>query len=315
MLGIPETIFARALCALTFLVASLVSIAPVSADEPLFGYAYTADLLPKGKWELEQWITDREGQAFGHYHNFKFRTEVEYGLTDNFQLSGYINYSYLNAKNNSVAHLTEGLDIPFNHDPTKQYSAMRFDGIAVEGIYRFLSPYKDPIGLAVYLEPEVGPREQALEIRLILQKNFLDDRLVVAANAWIEFEHEQGSNLVTPGAVMSRTGPSRRPRWPRSTWASRTGSSRAGGAGSSSGTTTSSRASRWPTGTWSTPPSFLGPTIHYGSEHWWITISALRQVGAIGVSSENKAQMRGHRIFGDEHTSWDGIRVRVGYNF
>ena len=59
---------------------------------------------------------------------------------------------------------------------------------------------------------------------------------------------------------------------------------------------------------------FLGPNIHYGSERWWITISALRQLGAIGVSSENKAQMRGHRIFGDEHTSWDGIRVRVGYN-
>jgi hypothetical protein len=315
VLGIPETIFARALCALTFLVASLVSIAPVSADEPLFGYAYTADLLPKGKWELEQWITDREGQAFGHYHNFKFRTEVEYGLTDNFQLSGYINYSYLNAKNNSVAHLTEGLDIPFNHDPTKQYSAMRFDGIAVEGIYRFLSPYKDPIGLAVYLEPEVGPREQALEIRLILQKNFLDDRLVVAANAWIEFEHEQGSNLVTPGsgdvpdgaiekATMAEidVGVSYRflPRW----W----GGIEFRNHNEFEGFSLAYRNMEH-------TAFFLGPTIHYGSEHWWITISALRQVGAIGVSSENKAQMRGHRIFGDEHTSWDGIRVRVGYNF
>ena len=37
---------------------------------------------------------------------------------------------------------------------------------------------------------------------------------------------------------------------------------------------------------------FLGPNIHYGSERWWITKSALLQVGAIGVSSENKAQMR-----------------------
>ena len=89
----------------------------------------------QGKWELEQWVTDREGQAFGHFHDFKFRTQVEYGLTDNFQLSGYLNYSYLNAKNNSVAHLTEGIDIPFDHDPTKAYSAMRFDGISVEGIF------------------------------------------------------------------------------------------------------------------------------------------------------------------------------------
>ena len=314
MCGRTETIFARALCALTFQVASLVCIEPVAADEPLFGYAYTADLLPKGKWELEQWITDREGQAFGHYHNFKFRTEVEYGLTDNFQLSGYVNYSYLNAKNNSVAHLTEGLDIPFKHDPTKQYSAMRFDGVSFEAIYRFLSPYKDPIGLAFYVEPEIGPREMALEFRLILQKNFFDDRLVVAANAWIEFEHEQGSNLVTPGsgdvpdgaiekATMAEIdlGVSYRflPRW----W----GGIEFRNHNEFDGFSLAYRNMEH-------TAFFLGPTIHYGSEHWWITISALRQVGAIGVSSENKAQMRGHRIFGDEHTSWDGIRVRVGYN-
>ena len=87
MRGSPETIFGVSLCALALLGASLVGVVPVSADEPLFGYTYTADLLPKGKWEIEQWITDREGQAFGHYHDFKFRTEVEYGLTDNFQLS------------------------------------------------------------------------------------------------------------------------------------------------------------------------------------------------------------------------------------
>src|SRR5262245_65518029 len=120
MRGSPETIFGFSLCALTLLVASLLSVASASADEPLFGYAYTADLLPKGKWEVEQWITDREGQAFGHYHNFKFRTEVESGLTDNFQVSGYLNYRYLNAQNNSPAPLTHGPAIPPHPPPTTQ---------------------------------------------------------------------------------------------------------------------------------------------------------------------------------------------------
>lgn len=315
MRGCLQVVAARALCALTFVLASLVWVVPAPADEPLFGYAYTADLLPKGKWELEQWVTDREGQAFGHFHDFKFRTEVEYGLTDNFQLSGYLNYSYLNAKNNSVALLTEGIDIPFDHDPTKAYSAMRFDGISVEGIYRFLSPYKDPIGLAVYLEPEVGPREMAFEVRLILQKNFLDDRLVVAANAWIEFEHEQGSNLVTPGSGETPDGAIEKatmaeidlgvsyrffPRW----W----GGLEFRNHNEFSGFSLAPRNQEH-------TAFFLGPNVHFGSERWWITVSALRQVGAIGVSADNKAQMRGHRIFGDEHTSWDGIRVRVGYNF
>jgi hypothetical protein len=102
----------RAVFALSFMLGSLIWAVPVLADEPLFGYTYTADLLPKGKWELEQWITDREGQAFGHYHNFKFRTEVEYGLTDNFQLSGYLNYSYLNARTTASRTSPRGSTFP-----------------------------------------------------------------------------------------------------------------------------------------------------------------------------------------------------------
>jgi hypothetical protein len=45
-----------------------------------------------------------------------------------------------------------------------------------------LSPYTDPIGLAFYLEPSIGPNFRKIEARIILQKNFLDDRLIVASN-------------------------------------------------------------------------------------------------------------------------------------
>ena len=51
-----------------FSVFILFAVLPFSfntaqASEPLFGYLYTTDILPKGRWELEQLITDREGQA------------------------------------------------------------------------------------------------------------------------------------------------------------------------------------------------------------------------------------------------------------
>src|SRR4030095_9639470 len=123
-----------------------------------------------------------------------------------------------------------------------------------------------------------GPREGALEVRWFLQTTFFDDRLVVAANAWIEFEHEQGSNLVTPGsgdvpdgaieqATMAEIdlGVSYRllPRW-------------GGGIDSRNNNEFScfSLAYRNMEHT----AFFLGPTIHFGSEHWWMTVSALRQV-------------------------------------
>jgi len=64
--------------------------------------------------------------------------------------------------------------------------------------------YKDGFGLAVYVEPELSVRdhmsgddriERALEMRLILQKNFLDDKLVTAFNWMAEPEWEKADGL------------------------------------------------------------------------------------------------------------------------
>jgi hypothetical protein len=40
----------------------------------------------------------------------------------------------------------------------------------------------------LYFEPTIGPRMRELETRLILQKNFVDDRLVFAFNATLAYE-------------------------------------------------------------------------------------------------------------------------------
>src|SRR5258708_943644 len=68
------------------------------ADETPFGYIYGADTLPKGHWEYEQWNTVRAGKASGSYTAFDLRNEIEYGFTDKFQASLYLNSSYLHAR-------------------------------------------------------------------------------------------------------------------------------------------------------------------------------------------------------------------------
>src|ERR1700712_2035523 len=73
---------------------------PALADEPLFGYIYTTDTLPKGQKEIEQWATLREGRSNGDFHLLQTRTEVSYGVTSNLQISGYVNTAYANVKNN-----------------------------------------------------------------------------------------------------------------------------------------------------------------------------------------------------------------------
>ncbi len=161
--------------------------ASAHADEPLFGYVYTTDLLPKGQKELEQWATFREGRSQGDFHLLQTRTEFSYGVTDRFQVSTYLNLADTNVSGNAP----DGTTLPpevfadYNADPSSRFKASRVESVSVEAIYRFMSPYTDPFGLAVYVEPSIGPRTYELETRVIAQKNFIDDKLVIAANMTI----------------------------------------------------------------------------------------------------------------------------------
>jgi len=285
------------------------------SGEPLFGYLYTTDLAPQGKWEFEQWITDREGQANGYFHHVDMRSEVEYGLTDNFQVALYVNYMYADESGNSVAGKTEGIEIPYYHDPDTRYQTGRFDGLSMEFLYRAMSPYVDPVGLAFYVEPEFGTWETGVEFRAIVQKNYFDDQLILAANLWIEFEDEHGSNLVTPGSNDVPTG-----AISEATFAELD-------LGASYRFT-----SNWMIGLefrnhneyqgYTLAQSqqdhtafFLGPNIHYGSQHFFATLSILRQLGTMTYTNDQAAQTLHGLLYGDEHTTWDGIRLIVGIPF
>ena len=51
-----------------------------------------------------------------------------------------------------------------------------------------MSPYIHPIGLALYFEPTLGKGLFEVEQRLIVQKNFFDDRLIIASNLTLDLE-------------------------------------------------------------------------------------------------------------------------------
>jgi hypothetical protein len=296
--------------------ASVMVFAPSArADEPVFAYSYTTDLLPHGKYDVEQWLTDRDGQAYGYYHELQGRTEFEYGVTDDFQLAFYGNYSYVGAYHNSVNHLTEGIDIKSSADPYRSYGNLRYDGVSVEATYRFMSPYTDWFGLAGYIEPEVGPKEYGVELRGIVQKNFLDDRLVLAVNFWMELEREAGSNL---GAVGAEEGPAGNKT--NATYAEiDVGASYRFAENWSAGIEFRNHREYAGYSLQHTDQDhtayFLGPNIHYADERWYATLAVLRQLSAIGFTDDQKAQMLHGLLYGDEHTTWDGIRLIVGRSF
>ena len=295
--------------------AAAACTAPARASEATFGYLYTTDTEPKGKVEVEQWITDREGQAHGYYHGLYGRTELEYGLTDNFQIAAYANYAHISAHNNSVDHLTEGLDIAPDHDPLKRQSSWHSDGASLELTWRVASPYTHPIGVAFLLEPTLGPRENELEFRTVLQHNALDDRLIFVANAWIEMDKEQGTNL---GAIADESAPPSFHKTKATYLEGDLGVSYRFRPRLSAGL--EFRNHNEFTG-WTVfheqnhTAFFFGPNLHYGGEKWSATLAVLRQLGAHGYSDDQKEQIYHGRLYGNEHTTWDGIRLIVGRSF
>ena len=56
--------------------------------------------------------------------------------------------------------------------------------------WRILNPLTSPVGVGLCIETTIGRLQDSLETKLIVQSNFLDDRLIVAGNLSFEMERE-----------------------------------------------------------------------------------------------------------------------------
>jgi len=285
------------------LMASLWTSFAAAGDSP-FGYVYTTDTHPKGTWEIEQWVTNRSKQSRGDFDAWEYRTELEYGVTENLQGSFYLNYGQVNAFRNRPDGTTgPGAFVPDDVDPNARYSNRYLESASTEWIYRVLSPYKDGIGLALYIEPTYGPRKRELESRLIVQKNFMQDRLVWAANLIAAQEKErfhgdwekESEFQVTTGLAYAFL-----PRWYGGVeYRRHTGFEGYGFSGQKRQYTA----------------NFIGPSLHYSRGQWWFTATYLTQLGnAKAYTDEAGADIIGGRMFGEHHER-NELRLRVGFNF
>jgi hypothetical protein len=283
----------KRLTALGVCLAGMVAT-PAWADEQYFGYTYSAEVLGKGQTEAELWVTDRRGKADGHFDAQDYRLELEHGVTDRFSIAGYANFAGHHIRND------EGrIDRDF-----------AFRGLSAEFKYQLLSPYKDGFGLTLYAEPgwsrihgggEKGT-EYELELKALLQKNFLDDRLIWAANFTFEPEWEKAKEL-NPATGLTETEWEKELKIEVSTGLSYRVAPNwfAGIEGR--------YASVYPDWTHGlhreTYAVFAGPSIHYAGKNWWVTATYLPQLfGAPGPGS---------RTF-DEYEKRE-LRLKIGYNF
>jgi hypothetical protein len=277
----------------------------VHAGEGLFSRTYTTDTTPAGTYELEQTFRSRIQRSSGDYAALDSITEIEYGVTDKFQAALYLNTGYLYARNSPDDDAPTG-DTPGGFNQNRGF----LQGVSLELIYRVLSPYTDPVGLAFYIEPEYNftdphnglayDKTMGMEYKAILQKNFFDDRLILAYNltAETEFIRFQGEDTWA-GELDWNNELGASYRFASNWYAGFEGRNH-----NEYGDFTHHEHSVF----------WVGPAIHYGGQKFWATAGVLYQVYGFPNGVDENGVGIGHNEFLRSHEQWE-LTLKIGIPF
>lgn len=308
----------RSLPACLLAVAATFGIASTAqADEPLLGFLYTTDLLPKHGQEFEQWATWRHQKAGGQFDLLEGQTEYSYGVTDSLQLSGYLIYDWTQAYRNGPDGTTTPPE-PYSAyfpGPYSHFNSTKFIAGAFEAIWRVRSPYTDPVGIAFLFEPEIGPRFQELTAKAIFQKNFLDDRLVLVGNAtWApEVRELPGNPYAAPGSGTDRPNTNIETDVNFGVGASYRFTSNWAVGWEVQNEREINRFALFDHSQWMGNAVYTGPTIHYANQHFFATLTWWQQLPIAHNYMDPSMIVNGYDTDVDfEHTR---VRLKVGYYF
>jgi hypothetical protein len=235
------------------------------ADERKFTYSNEAKTLPAGSCELEQWVTMRLSTDAATAEQYRFREELEVGLLDRLTAALYLNWRYT--------------AVPGDRGD--------LDGLSGELKFKLLDGAADPVGLLLYAEVSVGSREEELELKLVLDKQLGDFRVVY--NLVVELVREEedivgGTQWINEAVLKHTFGAS-----------------------------------------WQLSPNFavglegffrqafdgilafednltlfLGPNVHVAVDRWWATFTIVRQVplGTAGIVTSGVTEFEFRIIIG-----------------
>jgi hypothetical protein len=296
----------KRLLASSLFIAATFHFSFAYAGEGVFGWIYSLDLQPKASLEFEQRLQLNQQQAAGTYEAWTARTELEYGLTNDLQIAGYINSYFTNANQNytnpeacgNSSTCTAGYGVPESHDPATPYRKSGIEGASLEAIYRITNPVISPVGIGLYLEPTIGKNKNEIEARLLLQSNFIDDRFILAGNVVVANEQLKfiGNGNVPESMLDILVGASYRfaPKWSAGVEAR-----------------FHNDYSSYNLHKQVQKATFIGPNIHYASKDWWVTGAWRYQLAGGTCMGGGEAECSNARVW-DSHSVNEFI-VKVGF--
>jgi hypothetical protein len=154
-----------------------------------FTFVYEAVTSPPGSVDLENWVAWRTHPPGNpDFDQVDFRHELEFGVTENFQLALYL------------------ADWNYRADDPGRRGGLSYADSGVELIYNLSNPVIDPVGLSIYQEYKIGDRLFEWESKLIAQKNF--GPLILAYNATVEAAWEGKDLRDREGEIAQALGAS-----------------------------------------------------------------------------------------------------------
>lgn len=206
------------------------------------------------------------------------REELEYGVTDRYQVALYFNHDY--------EHF---------HDPvgSNDRSDYRQKGISIENKWLVLHPAEQPVGLALYLEPTLDAADGAFELekKIILGQRHGNWKWALNLTHETEWEHQYrdtvGEFELTAGLAYVPSA-----RW-------------------SVGVEMRHHAEIEEYRHWEGYAFYLGPSVSYRRDRWWATLTVMPQVYGANFDG-NPDRNTGLDLAG--HERWN-IRLLVGVHF
>jgi hypothetical protein len=251
---------------LPLLLATLAASA-ANASERYFTYTYEPETMPAGATEFEQWVTWRgfRDAAVGqdNYNKWELREELEYGVTDNYTVS-----LYLNGSAESFRDPSTGSD----------ESSTDFDGVSLEHRYMLLNPAEHAIGLTLYLETTYSGGEAEIEEKIIFGQRCGDWKWALNITHATEWDNNlsqtEGEFEVTFGLTRHFS-----PRW-------------------SAGLEARDHNELPDYKLWENTAVFIGPVVTYTREKWWTTLTVLPQIYGNNFQgnpdANHKMELEGH---------------------
>jgi hypothetical protein len=268
--------------------AGIFTVEPAFAEDTPFAWLYTTDVPHQGEVEVEQWLTYGHEKSQERYNALTGSTELEYGAFERLSLALYANYGWTRAM-----PLGPGAaDAPTN--------SSRFYGFSGEAIYQLSDPSTNAFGLALYAEPSLQANERALEFKLLVQKNLLRDRLILGANANVEYawiKDDARERWDRESALEFLLGASYRlsPQWSagvefvnENVYSGHL----LGGAQAE------------------TSAFFFGPTVQYEHDGWWATLGLSRQLPWASNPGGGPELTANGYVTGTEQMR---LRLRIGF--